>query len=333
MTVSISRTPNLTAVVKSMALSKGNVSNALGYAQGHWGEESIVYRATKAAVEPMASDTGISPSIVANEFMGLFRSQSVVGRLAAKMRPTPFRVKVPRELESGAAIWVREQGSVPVRAITFAEGVELEACKAGLIVVFTEELARHSKPSAEETVRSILVGSTVAFIDSSFLSDDAPSPGEAPGGILHGQETHSSTGGSAAQVAADLAAMGALLTSWRAPAWIMKPCTFMHVCALRLVDFLQGGTPLLLGFPVYTSIASPQQIVLLDAGSVLLADEGQTEISLAQRGTVTLGDGLSPETEQVVSLWANNLAALKVFRYVSWQAAGDGIAAVMETSF
>jgi hypothetical protein len=189
-----------------------------------------------------------------------------------------------------------------------------------------------STPSAEATIRQILTNAVASFIDSEFLSSNAAVVGESPAGIGNGQQTHTSTGSTAAQIAADLSSMAGKLGSWASPVWICRPRTLLTLGALDIAKFLPGG-PLLCGFPVATTVSSPAQIILLDLGAVLFADEGQSSISLSRQATVTMGDGGSPEVEEVVSLWQKNLACLRVERFISWLATHDAAVVVMTVSY
>ena len=112
----------------------------------------------------------------------------------------------------------------------------------------------------------------------------------------------------------------------------MLPKTFFHLAALGLITYLPG-TALLLGFPLFFTIASPAQIALIDFGSTLLADDGESAISRATQSTVQMDDNTSPLTSTLVSLWQSNLSALRVERFINWKATSASSVVIMATSY
>lgn len=259
--------------------------------------------------------------------------------MSAFMRPTPFKTKIPVEATAGSVCaWIPEGGSKPAQALSFGDSLELEEYKMAMLVAISQELVRMSTPAALAVIRRILVDSVAAFIDSEFLSDSAPVTGESPGGIFNGQQTRVSTGGSAAQITADLNAMLLKLTSWRNVFWIMQPTTAAAIANASAVQFpniraTQPDGGFLSGLPVLISSNSPKQIGLLDFGGVVLADEGSSRIDVTDQATVVLDDNVSPATTSLVSLWQANKVGVRVERYISWAAANDSIGVLMSVAY
>lgn len=320
---------NLARYVMALAGAK-NRCEAI-YRAESWRDTPGVALALKAAVTAHDSSEPLVQYGIADELFELFRAASIVGRMAPQMRAVPFKARVPAETAAATAGWVAEGGLKPVSAMTL-DDLEVEPYRMAVTVALSRELLKMSTPAAEAAVRGALIGAIAQFADSQFLGAAAAVPGTSPAGILSGQQSHNSTGGTAAQIAADLPAMAAKLTTWVYPAWVMKPKTFTHLAALKLVEFLPAG-PLLLGFPVILTPASPQQIALIDFGSILLADDGRSEISVFSDGDIQLGNGESPETFRTLSLWQNNLTAIRTERFVSWLAGSSSSAVLMTVNY
>jgi HK97 family phage major capsid protein len=316
--------------IKALGNCEGNLRDAIQRADQERENPSVLLT-LKAAVDPLKA--GSNPLVaygLSTEFYELFRSASIVGRLTTQFRRVPFMTQIPVEEDSlSYPAWVPEGNLIPVRAFTFDE-TQLPICRMAMISILNRELLRMSTPSADSTIRQILVGAVAQFVDSEFLGDDAAVEGERPAGICSGAETHSSSGATAANIMADVSAMGALLESWKSPVWVMPSRTYMHIAALDLIKY---PGPLLAGFPVYHSTASPSQIVLLDAAGVILADDGESRIDLSENSTIQMGDGGSPETEETLSLFENNLVAFRVQRYISWSRPVSSSVVVMDVAY
>lgn len=215
-----------------------------------------------------------------------------------------------------------------MRAISFGGTIELPEHKVACLVVLSAELARMSTPAAEAAIRRIVVDAIASFLDAEFLSSNAAAAGESPAGIGNGQQPHVSTGSTLAAVHADLSSMAAKLGSWASPVWVCRPKTFLSLAALDRIRFLPTG-PLLSGFPIAYSAASPAQLALLDLGAIHLADDGRSTIGLSEQAALLTDVGESPAGATTVSLWQANLACLRIERYVTWLAAHDSAAVVM----
>ena len=82
-----------------------------------------------------------------------------------------------------------------------------------MIVPLAEELVQVSSPDAEATVRRTVLGGLVASIDNQLLlSTVAVSAGVNPASVTNGATEITTTGATAAQIAADLAGMLAAVT-------------------------------------------------------------------------------------------------------------------------
>lgn len=326
---------SFTRFVRCLAMAEGRFSEAADIAKDLYAGQSNISMTLRAYVGPL--EMGGNPLAdygIGRDFFEAFRAASIIGRLSSFMRPTPALVNVPVETEAAVnAAWVSEGAMVPVRQATLTS-VSIPPYKMSAIVAVSAELAKIGGDAALATLQQILVGGVAQAIDGTFLSSDALVSSTSPAGVGNSGQTHVSTGGTAAQIAADLSSMGAKLDTWRNPSWIMRPGSFLHIAATApaLVDF-SGENPRLCGFPVFTSPASPAQIMLLDAGSVLYFDEGESEIKLSESATLQMGDGGSPESEEIVSLFQEDLLAIRIIRHLSWSRPSTGSAVTMTVDF
>jgi hypothetical protein len=180
-----------------------------------------------------------------------------------------------------------------------------------------------------------MVRSMRDFVDNQFLDPTITAiAGTRPASILNGAPSTSSTGSTLAQIQTDLSGMTGQLTTWESPIWTMHPKT------LTRLEIVGGGTllrnngaqPLLLGYPVFTSTASPAQIALIDAGNILLAD-GPVRVDFSDQVNVVLDDGGSPNELQFVNLWQTNLAGVLTELFINYERAYSGSAVYMAVAY
>jgi HK97 family phage major capsid protein len=299
---------------------------------------------TKAAVPAgSTSDASFAGPLamhgISREALQLVRGKSIIGALEGKMRRVPFRTKVPRETGSGTGgAWIAEGNSVPVAASAF-DTLSQEIYKAGKIVVLTKELLKLGDPSAERTVRETVSAGVAAFLDAQFLTPTVTlSAGLRPAAITNGATAVPSTGSTAAQISADLAALlAAISTDAESLVWIMRPTTAATI-AMRLAG---TGTPTdlprtLFGAPVIVSRNSPAQITLIDAGHVLYSDDGGMDIDTTDQAALQQSDTPNDpwqEGDVVTSLWQRDLWAVRVVRWIAYLRAQNGSVSYMSVSY
>jgi HK97 family phage major capsid protein len=326
----------------ALAASRGNLMQAAEIAKRWKDSTPGVENVLKAAVAAgTTSDANWAKPLVdyrtmANEFIDLLRPASIVGQING-FRQVPFNVRMALQTAGSTAAWVGEGMSKPVSKLAFDQ-VTIPEAKMAVIVVITEELARFSDPSAEVLVRNDLVDAISEFMDQQFIDPAvAVSAGVHPGAVTNGVTPIASTGATIAEITADLAsAVGAMQVAniaMRAPVWVMHPRTKTYLSLLRgTMDTFVFGTELaqsrLLGIPVVTSTAMPvgtgptagqTSIVLMDAAEILLADDGQIMLDSSREAALQLDTAPATPPTPLVSLWQQNLLALKAERYIWWQ--------------
>jgi hypothetical protein len=271
------------------------------------------------------------------EALTLLRDASIVGRLEGQLRRVPFRTRVPRETGTGTGgAWVGETLATPVKATVYDELLQ-DVYKAGVIVVLTKELLKLGDPVAERAVRETVIAGVAAFLDQQFLDPTVTRIAYVrPASITNGATAITSTGTTAAQMNADLAALLAAVTTPGPLVWTMKPTTAYRIAATI------GGTAgadiprTLFGIPLVVSSTSPPQITLLDPRQILYSDDGALDLSLSEEALLEMDSApTSPPVAATVmtSLWQLDLWGVKAMRYVAWLRAQTGAVAYMTVAY
>jgi HK97 family phage major capsid protein len=297
--------------------------------------------AIKGAVAPgTTSDATFAGPLavhgIAAEALQALRGASILGALEGRFRRIPFRTTVPREIGNAGGAWVGESLATPVAATAF-DSLSQEAYKASVIVVLSRELLRIGDPDAERTVRQTTVAGVAAVLDSQFLTSTVTLiAGTRPAAVTAGATAITSTGSTAAQMNADLAAMLAAVTTPGPLVFVMRPGTAYRIAATI------GGTaavnvPLsLFGVPLVLSANSPAQITLLDPSQILYSDTGAIDISASEQAAVQLDDAPADPTVSatvLTSLWQANLWGLRVTRWISYLRTQTSAVSYMTVSY
>jgi HK97 family phage major capsid protein len=280
----------------------------------------------------------LAPYGIAKELLTLLRGASILGQLENRFRRVPFRVKVARETGSGTGgAWVGHGLSTPVAATAY-DTLSQEAYKAQKIVVLSNELLLLGNPDAERAVRDTVVAGVAAFLDAQLLTNTVTlSAGLRPAAITNNATAITSTGSTAAQINADLAAMlAAITTGGNGLVWIMRPLTAYKIAATI------GGTAavnipqMLFGIPLILSENSPQQITLVDAAHILYSDTGGVDVDTSTEASIVFDDAPpDPDVAATVfrSLYQNNLWGLKVTRWIAYLRAQTGSVVYMTVAY
>ncbi len=334
-TRSVSALPTGTALSRLLELqvkSHGNVRTALSLVDGDDYRNVPAVRAVledyqrKALVAPGTStDATWASALVAagidGEVLSLLRDVSVVAAIAPRCRREPFNTKVPKE-NSAAALggWVLEGAPAPVAALSFSTVGPIPANKVAVIVVQTRELVIATDPASQLSVRRSVLGGLACKIDQLFLDPTVVAAPPLPGSITAGATAITSTGTTAAQISADLAAMrAAITTNGSGLTWIMRKKTMGTIAGA--LGSTSGLPQTLHGFPVITSDNSPAQVTLADGAAILIADDGQFAVDASQSATLQMDSApMSPPDATVVmrSLFQHNEVGIRAVRWISW---------------
>lgn len=327
-----------TRYVCALARSKGNLMQAELFARGWNDTTPEVGQILKAAV---AAGTTTDPTWAAplvqynnmvSEFIELLRAETIIDKIKG-LRRVPFMTRIPRQTSGSSAGWVGEGLSKPVSKLGF-DTVLFPFAKIAVIIVITQELARLSSPAAEVLAKDDMIAAIAAFMDSQFLdSTVAPVTNVHPGSITNGVTPIPATGHTVATVTADISASMLAITNanipMKSPVWIMSPTLQMFLMTLRTAqdlfafrDEMSRGT--LMGIPFIVSTAvvvtsGLSSLVLLDAAEIMYADDGQAVIDSSAEATLQLDDSPSTPPTTLVSLWQQNMLAIKAERFVYWE--------------
>ena len=282
---------------------------ARDFAAAQWGEKAaptLMLRAAVSAATTGNTEALAEHSYVGREFVHALRPMTILGRLSG-FRRVPARIKVPRATAGSTVSWAGEGKPIKVsRAIL--DTIELDHFKLAGIVATTAELARFSTPAAEELVRVDLLAATAAMTDQAFLDPDAAEvAGVSPASITYAAAKFTASGTAAENVVADLRLLFEELVgngiTMRFPYFLMSSRTAFRLSTIMTDGGLafpgigaRGGE--LFGVPVLTSTSvsdsdeSPalSNIVLMDAGELLLADSDEATIELSTQSTLQLDD-------------------------------------------
>jgi hypothetical protein len=85
---------------------------------------------------------------------------------------------------------------------------------------------------------------------------------------------------------------------------------------------MNGGT--FFGLPVITSTNVTQgdsgsTIILMKPSEILLADDGGVTLDASREASLELDDSPGGAGKNLVSLWQNNMIALRAERFINWQ--------------
>jgi HK97 family phage major capsid protein len=348
--VPVSRLPEGTAFGRfllALAASEGFEGRALQYATDRGWERSTphVVKAfelqVKALVAPGDSTTpawagSLAQTGLTGEALSLLRGLSLVDQVAGKMQRVAYGTTVPVDATAvPVGGWIAEGAPIPMNALSFASVGPLRPAKVAAAIAVTRELISLGGPTAERSLTTSLLSQVAAVIDKLFLDPAVAPAGAAPGSITNGATEITSSGATAAQIQADLAAMiAAITTTGKGFTWMLRPTTAAHVAAaLGSASDLPRS---LYGLPVALSANSPRQITLADLAAVLVADDGVLSLDITEHAAVQMDSAPThPATAATVfrSLYQENLIGVKAVRWITWLRAVNGSVAYMVTTY
>jgi HK97 family phage major capsid protein len=340
--------PGLTygGYLKSLCVG-GDPNAAAGYASSQpWSDGPLIVRALKSAVTaatPQDASGLMRP--IELDFAEFLRPMTIIGRLALRRVVTGVRTFVGTGGASGAFVGPGE--AIPVSASAFDNGVVLHPARIGAITILTQELARSSAPDARLILATDAAAGVAAAMDLAFANPANAGTADLPASVFYGAPSVPSSGSSLSAIDADVKAAvriavdaGVLL---RAGGWLMGRRTALYLMMLRgtggdraFPEMLDGR---LLDMPVIVSdaiapVGSPGESIigLVDAAEVLLADEGRSETTLSDRTSLQMLDNPTNNAAigtatSMVSMFQANSVAVRVVRYLRWQARRPGAAA------
>lgn len=279
----------------------------------------------------------------AGDFIEFLRPQTIVGKFGQggipALRAVPFNIHIRGQTSGGSGYWVGSGKPKPLTKYDF-EDVYLGFAKVATIAVLTEELLRFSNPSAEVLVRDALAASLIERIDIDFVDPTkAAVSNVSPASITNGVTAIHSTGVTAADVRADIAAaMSVFIANNISPTtavWIMPATIALRLSLLRNAfgqpEFplitMNGGT--LEGIPVITSeyvpsVTAGALVILANASDIWLSDDGAVTIDASREASLQMLDNPTNSASDgtpttMVSMFQTDSVALRAERYINWQ--------------
>jgi len=287
---------------------------------------------------PPGSMTGWGSSVaaaapLASGFLAYIRPKTIIGRMAG-FRTVPLNISVARVTSGTTAYWVGEGKPTPLSAMVL-DSISLPPAKIGGIVCITRELARSSDPDAATLIRDDLAAAVTKLADSAFIDPaSAGVAGVSPPSVTYGAATVASTGSTADAFAKDFTALVALITTGLvAPYLVMRPTMAVALAGLNIPLCANAGIGGNIGgIPIVTSVSAPANtIVLIDAGEILMA-QGPIELDTTEAANLEMTS--TPTDPPVaatvmISLFQQNLFAIRAVQFVNWLAARPGSVALL----
>jgi HK97 family phage major capsid protein/HK97 family phage prohead protease len=342
-------------LVMAYALAKGNYREAADITQQRYGADNQVTKAmkliAKAAVtggnttDPSWAAPLVEPTNLVSEFVEFLRPQTIIGKFGLNgipaLRAVPFNIKVPVQTSGGTAQWVGDGKPKPLTKFDF-EQMTLAFNKVAAIAVISEELIRHSSPSAELMVRNSLGDSVIARLDTDIVNPAITEVvGTRPPSFTNGAQTYVSFGIDADSVRADVKRMVSFFIAANIPTdsivIIMRQAQALSLSLMRnalgqkeFPDMTMNGG-LLEGVPVIASQYPPTGIVTaVCASEIYLADDGGVAIDMSREASLqmdssptnTINNGASPPVPvaiELVSMFQTNSVAIRAERIITWK--------------
>jgi HK97 family phage major capsid protein/HK97 family phage prohead protease len=317
---------------------KGNKFEAAEYAK-RWDDSTPeVALQLKAAVAPgtITDATWAGPlvnQVISSDFLELLRPATILGKIP-NLRTVPFNVKVPSQTAGGTYGWVGEAKPKPVTKLAFSAET-LTIAKAAGIIVLTEELVRLSNPSAEALVRNDMIAGIARFLDTQFIDPAvAAVAGVNPASITNGAATAVATTNPLADILGLLQHFATNNIPVAGVTIIMSEVNALALAFKRNADGssafpnvgINGGS--FNGINIVTSQAAGTNVIALQPGMILYADDGGVTIDASREASVQMDSApMSPAdaTVVMVSLWQNNLVGVRAERFINYKRVGASV--------
>lgn len=336
--------------VRCLALAKGSEEVAAQIAEREYSNDrriaNLLRMDTKAAV-PAAytsdssgwAETIAEAQTLTSEFIEFLRPMTVVDRMQ-NLRRVPFNVKVTRLATGQSGYWVGEAKPSPLTSGVF-DTVTMGKTKVASISALTKEQMRFSNIAAETTIRDDLAAAVVARMDTTFVSTAAAVAGVSPAGLLNGLTAISANGsGAAADIRSDIQDLFEPFTAANISrnGMVLVMHENLHLALMLTYDngfrafpdiTATGGS--IMGIPVVPSNhVAAGDVIMIHAPSVMLADDGQVDVSMSDQASLEMLDGSLDQdattgtgatTAGMVSAFQNDLVFIKIERFINWQKA------------
>lgn len=261
-----------------------------------------------------------------SEFMDVMRPRTIIGRIKG-FREVPFNITVPTKTSGSIVNWVGEGKKKPVTNLVIGK-TSLSFAKIAGIVPFSDELGKFSDPKVDAMVMQDLSDSIAGYSDAQFLLPTKVESAESPASILNGVTPITAAGLTIDNFRSDLRKLRGKFIAGNVSLtgcyYIMSETMASYMS--DLIDALGNpvyrgmdapvGEKTLKGLPVVESESAGAIIALIKPSEILLADDGGIDLSISSEATLDYNDG----TDDVsLSLWQENMVAVRAERYIRWK--------------
>lgn len=292
-------------------------------ASGTWGYDLISQEGAAAA-----------------DFVDWLRPQMITGRFGMGGVPSfsniGFYEPYVIQTAGGTGGWVGEAKPKPATAFDFDRST-LTPLKMAAITVLSDRNIRYSSPQSDVVIRNELARMLIQLEDATFI--DPTNSGTSnikPASITNGVEAIASTGTDLEDVDLDIRSAMARFTaannSLSQGVWIMSPDNAIALSLMRnaLGSLAFGGINkdggMFMNLPVITSSAAGTYVTLVNAADIFYADEGGVQVDASRETAIEMKDqanlaqdGSAATGASLVSMFQNNLVALRAEKTVNWK--------------
>ncbi|HDS6681319.1 phage major capsid protein [Klebsiella aerogenes] len=325
---------------KALAAANGSRSEALEIARKQYPDDAKLHHVLKAAVgagtttDPTWAGALVEYQDYAQDFVDFLRPQTIIGRFGQgsipALRQVPFNIRIPAQTSGGSANWVGQGKAKPLTKFDF-ESITFSFAKVAAIAVLTDELIRFSNPAADALVRNALAEAVIARLDTDFINPaKAEVANVSPASITNGIAAIPSTGNPDDDAAAAFGVFVAANLQPNGAVWLMSSTTALALSmrknALGQKEYpemtLLGGT--FQGLPVIVSQYVGNQLVLVNAPDIYLADDGGVAVDMSREASLEMesdptGDSITPAGTELVSMFQTNSVAIRAERWINWK--------------
>jgi hypothetical protein len=262
---------------------------------------------------------------LSDAFLELLRPATLIGRIPG-LRQVPFQVSISAQTAGSAFSWLAEGAAAPATKADFST-VTVGRAKVGGVAVVTKELAQLSSPSAVALMQRDLIAGCKQFLDSQFIDPAVAGVANVtPASITNGAGTSASAGSLQVNAETDWQLLTSTFLANNPDSEdmvvLMTGSNAMALSrALNLKETLgyKGGSAF--GVPVITSGTVGNRLIALDASQILLADEGDMEVTASTSALVQMDTVPAEPTVAstiLISLFQRNLVGFKIVKMVNW---------------
>jgi len=298
---------------------------------------SQVRRHEKSATDALTTtgDPSLANARLHLDFLRVVAPRTILEQLAGSWRPVPLTTMTPIVSDDAVADFVPQNAPIPATGLTTDQLAFMTLMKLAVIVGISRELSASMDPRAVDLIGGLLKKPIRAGEDAALLSADTRVEGERPAGLLAGLSPVA--GSSPASLADDLSALWAAVRDGQPvkPTFIASARGAFYLSLLREegTPTFPNATPVggtISGVPLVISAAATNKLVLLDASCLGVSDNGLI-LDATQHATLMLDTAAADNAGQVLtSAFGQNMAFIKLTRYVDWTLGCDDAVAYLE---